>query len=96
MSLYGLYALISGKFSLGRKGEVTGIPARIAGAIYLGTSPIIFMMGFILGFLIGLGIVPESQQSVIGVSLELVFLFGFYFLGRMVATKGLEEQTDFE
>jgi hypothetical protein len=92
MSLYGLYALISGKFSLGKKGIVSGTQARIAGAIYLATAPVIFLFGVLLGVLIAIGVLPESSQLLFGIILELVLLFVFYFIGRTVAEKGFEEQ----
>lgn len=62
LTVYGLYALISGKVSI-RRGVVTGIPARIAGAVFLMTIPLAFFYGMVALTLYRLGALPYDLQG---------------------------------
>jgi hypothetical protein len=91
LTLYGLYALIKGKFSMGKRGEVTGTQARIAGGIFLLTIPIIFFFGLLMGVLVELGVLPFISQG----WYALIDVGGILFtgiLGYMVANQALKAQ----
>ena len=57
--VYGIYVLITGKYSLGRRGFVYGTPARILGVLCLLPLPVAFGLGLIVGTLMALGIVED-------------------------------------
>jgi hypothetical protein len=50
MLLFGLYALIAGKVSSRKGAPLTGLRARIIGVVLLAPFPLIFVGGFLLGF----------------------------------------------
>lgn len=89
MFIYGIYALATGKFSLGRKGIATGTQARIAGGIFMLALPSAFFVGFIYGVLMAMGLFPSSGQAVVGIVIDLGIIIAFYFISRVVAEKGL-------
>ena len=49
LTLYGLYALFTGKYTVGKGKVVEGQPARIAGLFLALTVPLAFVLGFIMG-----------------------------------------------
>jgi hypothetical protein len=92
LSIYGLYALITGKFCLGKEGVATGTEARIAGVIFMLTVPIAFFVGLMFGILIGIGLLPESSQLIGGIIIDLGAILFTYYVGRSIAKKGLESE----
>ncbi len=49
MLVFGIMALVTGKFTLTRARVVTGVPARVVGAILVLPLPLALVMGFLLG-----------------------------------------------
>jgi hypothetical protein len=50
VTIYGLMALIRGKFSMGKNREIVGLPARMLGLLCLATLPLVIGLGFVVGF----------------------------------------------
>jgi hypothetical protein len=90
----GIYALVTGKLTLSKKRKLRGNPARIAGLIMI--SPIILALGFgfLIGILIGLGILPTDASilpTIIEIALIVGALIAVYFYGKAHAVTEPEQ-----
>lgn len=88
MLIGGLYALIAGRIKLTKNMLLTGPRARVAGLILLAPLPLALIIGFLLGALVGVGILPTSAQDFapcVEIILVIVCLLGavlFAFLTK--------------
>jgi hypothetical protein len=85
MLLGDLYAMFTGKITLTRKLRLQGRRARAAGLILALPLPLALLIGFLLGFLVNAGVVPQSVVNVAGIidlvlvllALAAVMIFGY-------------------
>jgi membrane associated rhomboid family serine protease len=75
MAIGGIYALITGKLKLTNSVRLEGTSARIVGLILLLPIVVALGLGVVIGFFIGLGLLPDSALIVASVS-EFVLVFG--------------------
>ena len=75
MLVGGLYALVAGKVKLTRNMVLEGWRARVAGLFLAAPLPLALLAGFLIGLLIGLGVLPASAESA-AVVIELLLVFG--------------------
>jgi uncharacterized oligopeptide transporter (OPT) family protein len=90
MLIFGIIALITGKFSVTRSKVVYDTPARIVGVIMMLPLPILLMLGVALGFgLLAQGR-PLNQEDLdrlktLGMILGAVVILGCFIIGMVVA-----------
>lgn len=75
MLVGGLYALIAGKVRLTRNMYLEGWRARVAGLFLIAPLPLAFLAGLLVGLLMGMGALPASAGSVVGI-VELLLVLG--------------------
>ena len=75
MLVGGLYALVAGKVKLTRNMVLEGWRARVAGLFLAAPLPLALLAGFLIGLLIGLGVLPASAESAAAI-VELLLVFG--------------------
>jgi hypothetical protein len=75
MLIGGIYALVAGKVKLTRKISLEGTRARIAALFLIAPLPLSLLIGFFIGFLIGIGTLPPSVQAIASV-IELLLVLG--------------------
>ena len=75
LTIYGIVALVRGKFSLGRNKQIVGSKARILGGICAATLPLAFAIGLTIGILAGMGVLPMPSQGAM-----LIFDWGIIIL----------------
>lgn len=87
LTIYGIVALCTGKFSFGKGIAIEGWQARLLGAICFCTLPFILMVGFAVGFFSALNGIDLSNNpaivlidligvgAVIGLCLILISVF---------------------
>jgi hypothetical protein len=75
MLVGGLYALIAGKVRLTRNMYLEGWRARVAGLFLIAPLPLAFLAGLLIGLLMGMGALPASAESVVGI-VELLLVLG--------------------
>jgi hypothetical protein len=75
MLVSGLYTLIAGKVRLAKKQHLEGWRARVAGLFLVAPLPLALLIGFFLGLLIGMDILPASVQDYAG-CLDLPLVVG--------------------
>jgi hypothetical protein len=73
MAIVGLYALVTGKLT--DKIDLTRRQARIVGLFLIAPIPLAIVVGTTIGFYVGLGVLPESTLSAIGV-IEMLLVLG--------------------
>ena len=61
--IYGIVAMVRGKFSLGKDKEIIGTRARILGAISCGVFPLSLAVGLSVGVLVGLRIIDMPSDG---------------------------------
>lgn len=92
----GIIALATGKMKFSASKVVEGTPARLLGALAVGTLPLVFGLGFLYGFVIGFqnpnGVPPQQldriktnatimEVGVVGLVCVLLFGIGFSIAG---------------
>jgi hypothetical protein len=77
MLVFGIIALVRGRFTLTRTKVVSGVPARIIGVILLMPLPLMLASGLLLGVIYGIqGKQPRAEDlQGIGAVLELGIIF---------------------
>ena len=75
MLVGGLYALVAGKVRLTRNMYLEGWRARVAGLFLAAPLPLALLVGFLIGLLIGAGVLPASAETA-AVIVELLLVFG--------------------
>ena len=88
--IYGIYVLITGKYSLGRKRFVYGTSARILGALCVLPLPLVMIIGFFLGILMGIGVVGDI--TILVTVLEIVVLIVIVILVSILGKRFYEKQ----
>ena len=87
--IYGIYVLIKGEYSLGKGKKLRGGAARLCGGLCLAPIPIMFIIGFIMGFvMIAGGGDPEQLQRDINkyaLIIELAVLIGVVIFVTVLA-----------
>lgn len=84
LTLLGIYWLITGKARIDKTRELTGTHGRILGFILLLTLPLVLVLGFGMGVLIGLGVLPGSLSSlgfladIAGILIVVLATVGYY------------------
>ncbi len=86
----GMYALIAGKVKLTNSISLEGWRARVAGIFLIIPLPLAFLIGILIGVLIGSGVLPYSFQGYAGlIELLLVVsaLIGVLVFGFLIKPK---------
>jgi uncharacterized protein YacL len=82
---YGIYSLITGKFSIGKGRSVIGVKARILGAICVLPLPIAFSAGLVLGIFYAF-MLNEPISPLISAVVEIIIIVAILiivsFLGK--------------
>lgn len=86
--VYGLIALVTGKFFLGKGRKATGRPARMAGLVLV-LEPFV---AFAIGMGLGLSGMEIAGAMIFGV--ELVLLVAAFGVAFMIATKAARAQEE--
>jgi MFS family permease len=90
MLIGGLYALIAGKLKLTKNLRLEGWRARVAGLILASPMPLAFVIGALLGVLVGTGVLPEEVVDYAGfvdIALVLLALVAVVIFGYAVRPK---------
>lgn len=85
MLIGGVYALIAGKITITKEMKLEGTKARIAGLILLLPIIVAFSFGLVIGFLVGLGTIPEDALllvSAVEVATVLGVLIGLFLYAK--------------
>ena len=75
MLVGGLYALVAGKVRLTRNMYLEGRRARVAGLFLAAPLPLALVVAFLIGLMIGSGVLPASAETA-AVTIELLLVFG--------------------
>ena len=91
LALYGLYALFTGSYNIGRNRKVIGSKARVLGFIALTPLPIAFISGFFLGLILAL-MGNTNPNPWIYTGLEALIVIGVIIVLSILGKSFFEQQ----
>ena len=91
--LYGIYSLITGKYSVGKGRVLVGGKARILGFLCVLPLPIAFGAGIILGFFFAL-VLNEPVSPLIATVVEILILVVIAVVVSLLGKRFYKEQEE--
>lgn len=94
LTIYGIVALVRGKFSVGRDKQIVGSRARILGGICAASLPAAFAIGLTIGILAGMGLFPmpgHGAMLIFDWMIVILTIVAVYTLGNRFYRQQVEE-----